>query len=66
VPERSVYVGDTVDDMRAAKDAGAIPIGYVPPYLESTSHADLLRSHGARTVIGDFSDLSMSLGISDA
>lgn len=56
-PATSAYVGDTVDDMQAAKAAAVQPVGYVPPYLDPKRHAAVLRSAGAERVLTDFSEL---------
>lgn len=53
-PEEAVYVGDSVDDVVAARAAGMWSIGFVPPYLDPPdAHAELLRSRGAHFVITD-------------
>ena len=50
-PESSLYVGDSVDDMKAARAAGMWAIGVVPPYLEAESHTEVLTDAGAHHVI---------------
>ena len=52
-PEASVYVGDAVDDMKAARAAGMWAIGVVPPYLNAEEHTEMLTSVGAHHVIKD-------------
>ena len=52
-PGHAIYVGDTVDDMRAARSAGMWAIGVVPPYLEAESHTEVLLDAGAHHVILD-------------
>lgn len=52
-PTASVYVGDAVDDMKAARSAGMWAIGVVPPYLDKDEHTALLKSVGAHHVITD-------------
>lgn len=52
-PEETVYVGDSVDDMKAARAAGMWAIGVVPPYLDADEHEAILKEHGAHTVIHD-------------
>jgi HAD superfamily phosphatase len=52
-PGASTYVGDAVDDMKAARSAGMWAIGVVPPYLDKIQHAELLKSVGAHQVIVD-------------
>jgi HAD superfamily phosphatase len=59
-PEEAAYVGDTGDDMVAARAAGLTAIGFVPPYLPA-AHADTLRDRGAHTVLHDLSDLPAAL-----
>ncbi len=53
----AVYVGDTGDDMIAARAAGMTGIGMTPPYLDGAAHADVLRRAGARVVLTDGRDL---------
>lgn len=52
-PESAVYLGDSVDDMAAARAAGLWAIGMVPPYLDRETHALLLQQRGAHIVIHD-------------
>ena len=54
--EGAAYVGDSVDDMEAARAAGLWAIGVVPPYLDA-DHGELLRQRGAHIVIDDPDDL---------
>lgn len=56
-PEDAVYVGDSVDDMSAARAAGMWAIGIVPPYLNIDQHDALLRRRGAHFVITRLEDL---------
>jgi HAD superfamily phosphatase len=56
-PEMSVYAGDTVDDMKAARAAGVRAVGVVPPYLDSATHRRTLRDAGAERVIDDVNAL---------
>jgi HAD superfamily phosphatase len=56
-PERAVYIGDSVDDVEAAQAAGLTPIGVVPPYLDPTQHAALLRERGAAYILTNINDL---------
>lgn len=50
-PERAVYVGDTGDDMVAARAAGMYAVGVVPPYLDFEMHSAVLRAAGANEVL---------------
>ena len=58
---QTVYIGDSVDDMRAARRADMWAIGVTPPYVDADDHADLLRDRGAHLVIGDPNDLPSAL-----
>lgn len=56
-PEKAVYVGDSVDDMAAARAAGLWAVGVTPPYVDHDEHAALLKERGAHVVIDDVADL---------
>jgi HAD superfamily phosphatase len=56
-PKTCAYVGDTVDDIVAARAAGVWAIGFVPPYLDFEEHGALLRQKGAHVVINDLTRL---------
>ena len=49
--ERIYYMGDTVDDIHAAKAAGVIPIGCLPPQDKSETLINRLKSEGAYAVL---------------
>ena len=49
--EEAVYAGDTVDDMRAARAAGCVAVGVVPPGLDVLEHGRTLMGAGARVVL---------------
>ena len=52
LPEEAVYIGDTVDDMVAARAAGLWAVGIVPPYTsDPDTHTALLRQRGAHIVL---------------
>jgi len=51
--EDSVYIGDSVDDMVAARVAGMSAIGFVPPYLNPDDHSKLLLDRGAHVIVTD-------------
>lgn len=52
-PAQAVYVGDMVDDMKAARAAGIHTVGVIPPYLDAASHRQTLTDAGAEVVIDD-------------
>ncbi len=60
-PEEVAYVGDSVDDMVAAREAGMWSIGVVPPYVDSGDHEPLLEEKGADVVLDDPNDLPDAL-----
>ena len=57
--ERAWMIGDTVDDVRAARDAGVVPLGVLAPAepAPETARAQLLSS-GAARVLTRLEDLS--------
>ena len=56
-PAEAVYVGDSVDDVVAARAAGMWAIGIVPPYLDPHEHAELLTGRGAHLVLTNAEEL---------
>ncbi|MCY4170041.1 MAG: TIGR01548 family HAD-type hydrolase [Bacteroidetes bacterium] len=52
-PHESVYIGDSVDDMTAARAAKMHAIGFIPPYLDHDSHGKLLCERGAQLIISN-------------
>ena len=56
-PEEVAYVGDSVDDMTAAREAGMWAIGVAPPYVDTDEHKPLLKEKGAHVVIEDPNEL---------
>jgi HAD superfamily phosphatase len=51
------YIGDTVDDMAAAKGAGAIPLGVISPGSDPKIQKDMLLRHGAARVLPSVNDI---------
>lgn len=56
-PQACAYVGDSAEDMMAARAAGMWAIGFVPPYVEREKHEALLYDRGAHHVIHDLDRL---------
>lgn len=56
-PEEVVYLGDSVDDMQAARSAGVGAVGVVPPYLDTEEHTARLKESGAQVVIHDVNNI---------
>ncbi|PSQ97639.1 MAG: TIGR01548 family HAD-type hydrolase [Bacteroidetes bacterium SW_9_63_38] len=56
-PSEVAYVGDSVDDMIAARDADMWAIGVVPPHVDADEHESLLKERGAHVVITDLEEL---------
>lgn len=59
--KKTFYVGDTVDDIMAAKRANVIPIGIIPPGCPDVDLGRLLFDSGARYVLGDINNLNKVL-----
>lgn len=61
--ENAVYVGDSVDDMEAARAADMWAVGVVPPYdeVDPGEHAALLKERGAHFVSRDVNKLPKQL-----
>ena len=55
--DRIYYMGDTVDDMIAAKSAKVIGVGCLPPQDKSQTLIDRLKSEGAYVVLNSTRDL---------
>jgi histidinol-phosphate aminotransferase len=53
----SVYVGDVPDDMRAAKNAGLIGVGSLPPQDKSNELKEILLNAGAKSVIFEVNEI---------
>jgi HAD superfamily phosphatase len=52
------YVGDSVDDMKACKNAKIIGIGVLPPQDKSLRTKDLLLTNGATKVISNVNEIT--------
>jgi len=59
--DQSLYLGDTVDDMVAARAAGMWAVGVVPPYLDVAAHSQRLTACGAHLVVDSPNRLSTLL-----
>ena len=57
----AVYVGDSVDDITAAKRAGIQPIGCVPPGVFPDKLKNLLLKQGAKMVLDNISEIDKAL-----
>lgn len=55
--ERAWFVGDSVDDMRAARGAGVVPVGVVAPGDGASGTAESLVRAGAGRVLGSLTEL---------
>lgn len=62
-PDDVAYVGDSVDDVAAARKAGMWSIGVVPPYVDTGEHEPLLKEKGAHVVLDDPNDLPDALPV---
>ena len=57
----AVYIGDTVDDMKAARSAGLRAVGVVPPYLPADAHRRTLIGAGAEVVIDNVNEVEAAV-----
>jgi HAD superfamily phosphatase len=57
----AVYVGDSVDDIAAAKSAGIRAFGCIPPGVSAEPLGELLLRHGAEKVIGSIREIITAL-----
>lgn len=51
------YVGDTVDDIRAARRANTVPVGVICDSSHYEKQAKLLLNHGAHWILKDINEL---------
>lgn len=58
---RAWYLGDTPDDMRAARGAGAVPVGFLAPGEERGEAEGALARAGAGRVVASFEELERIL-----
>ncbi len=54
---RGWYLGDTPDDMRAARAAGVVPVGFLAPGEAADEGRDALARAGAGRVVASFGEL---------
>jgi len=59
--ERAWLVGDTVDDVRAARAAGVVPIGVLAPGGEADSETESLSTAGAARVVANLNEIESLL-----
>ena len=55
--ERALFAGDTVDDVAAARAAGAVAVGVIPPGADAQAHGATLRAAGAAHVLASAAEL---------
>jgi len=55
---RAIYIGDTVDDLKAANRAGIVPIAVLPPHAKNDRKLiQILKQAGARQVLKHINEL---------
>jgi HAD superfamily phosphatase len=57
----AIYIGDSVDDMIAARRADVRPIGCISPGMAGTQMRDLLVRNGAIAILDDINDIERIL-----
>ena len=65
ISKKYYYMGDTIDDMKCAKNANYYPIGVLPPQDKSESLVNSLKSNGAKEVIKSVNNLNNVLEKND-
>ena len=55
--DRAWLLGDTVDDARAARGAGVVPVGVVAPGSDPEAEGRVLSAAGAARVLGALTEL---------
>ncbi len=56
-PGNTLYFGDTVDDMAAAKNAGVAGVGIAPPGGDLKFYKELFRKYGAVDTLGSINEI---------
>ncbi len=56
--KKAAYLGDTIDDMKAASAAKITPIGVLTDNDRSAKQIDLLKNNGAVTVLNDVNEIA--------
>jgi HAD superfamily hydrolase (TIGR01548 family) len=59
--QEAVYVGDSVDDISAAKGAGVRAFGCIPPQVSASHLRELLLRRGAERILEKISDTTEAL-----
>lgn len=54
----AVYLGDTIDDMKAAQSAGIIPVGLLTYNERSEKQIELLKKYGAKWVLDSVNEIT--------
>lgn len=57
----AIYVGDSVDDINAAKRANIKPVGCIPPGIPATQLKELLMKQGAKIILDDINAINEAL-----
>lgn len=62
-PSETFYLGDTQDDMQAAKSAGVNGIGILPPQDKSETLKQLMSKHQPVIILENTSDITRYMGV---
>lgn len=63
ITDKIYYIGDTIDDVKVAKNFNAISVGVLPPQDKSESLSESLKSHGAIIILDNVNELEKALEI---
>jgi histidinol-phosphate aminotransferase len=56
--KRAVFIGDNIDDIKAALNARITPIGVVPPHTNGEKTAKILRESGAKCILKNVNEIT--------
>ncbi|MDP6648092.1 MAG: histidinol-phosphate transaminase [Candidatus Woesearchaeota archaeon] len=59
--KNAVYIGDSIDDMKAAQNAKIMAIGVMPPNISSYRLKQLMKANGAMKILNDITQIEQIL-----
>lgn len=59
--KNAIYIGDSIDDMKAAKNAKIKPVGVMPPNISSDRLKQLMKANGAMKILNSITEIEQIL-----
>jgi histidinol-phosphate aminotransferase len=59
--KNAVYIGDSIDDMKAAQNAKIKPVGVMPPNISSDRLKHLMKANGAMKILNSITEIEQIL-----